>query len=87
MPSCRQYSTSRPPHRDGRAGRRAYRWVRELGSQRAGRLLDNEAGDDEDVESDAVARDVGIDGAGASAEEAAMHVIEDDPESWSGGHR
>lgn len=31
-----------------------------------------------DEEKDVVAFDVGIDGAGASAEEAAMHVIEDD---------
>jgi hypothetical protein len=31
-----------------------------------------------DQEQDSVAEDVGIDGAGASAEEAAVHVIPDD---------
>jgi hypothetical protein len=43
---------------------------------RAGRLVAPDAGFGEDTESDEVARDVGIDGAGASPEEAAMHVIE-----------
>ena len=46
--------------------------------RRAGRLVAPDQGFGEDTESDAVARDVGIDGAGASAEEAAMHVIEED---------
>jgi hypothetical protein len=32
----------------------------------------------EDLEQDSVAEDVGIDGAGASAEEAAVHVIPDE---------
>ena len=31
----------------------------------------------EDTEKDLVGEDVGIDGAGSSAEEAAMHIIED----------
>jgi hypothetical protein len=50
---------------------------------RAGRLVAPDEGFGEDVESDEFARDVGIDGAGASAEEAAMHVIdsEDGPET------
>jgi hypothetical protein len=43
---------------------------------RAGRLVAPDEGFGEDVESDEFARDVGIDGAAASAEEAAMHVIE-----------
>lgn len=53
---------------------------------RAGRLVAPDQGFGEDVESDEVARDVGIDGAGASAEEAAMHVIEseDGPETEPG---
>jgi hypothetical protein len=34
----------------------------------------------EDAESDMVADDVGIDGGGSSAEEAAVHIIED--ERW-----
>jgi len=43
---------------------------------RAGRLVAPDEGLGEDVDSDEVADDVGIDGAGASAEEAAVHVIE-----------
>ena len=45
---------------------------------RAGRLVAPDQGLGEDTEKDAVAEDVGIDGGAASAEEAAMHVI--DPE-------
>jgi hypothetical protein len=45
---------------------------------RAGRLVAPDEGAHEDEESDAIAIDEGIDGAGASAEEAAMHVIEED---------
>lgn len=50
---------------------------------RAGRLVAPNGGSGEDREKDEVADDVGIDGAGASAEEAAMHVIEseDGPET------
>jgi hypothetical protein len=43
---------------------------------RAGRLVAPDEGIGEDLESDEVAEDVGIDGGGASAEEAAVHVIE-----------
>lgn len=49
----------------------------EVGGRRAGRLVDPDAGTGEDVESSLVGDDVGIDGAGASAEEAAVHIIED----------
>lgn len=50
---------------------------------RAGRLVAPDEGSGGDFEKDEVADDVGIDGAGASAEEAAMHVIEseDGPET------
>lgn len=54
---------------------------REVGERRAGRLVDTDAGWGEDTEKDLVAEDVGIDGAAASAEEAAMHVIEEPEES------
>ncbi len=47
----------------------------EVGDQRAGRLVDPDQGLGEDTESDLVADDVGIDGAAASAEEAAVHVV------------
>jgi len=49
----------------------------EVGTARAGRLVDSERGIGEDTESDLVGEDVGIDGAGSSAEEAAMHIIEE----------
>jgi hypothetical protein len=45
---------------------------------RAGRLVAEDEGAHPDEEADLVARDEGIDGGAASAEEAAMHVVEDD---------
>jgi len=45
---------------------------------RAGRLVAEDEGAHPDEEEDLVATDVGIDGGGASAEEAAMHVVEED---------
>ena len=53
----------------------------EVGDQRAGRLADRGEG-----ASHVLGEDVGIDGAGASAEEAAMHVVEDiiDPDDLDG---
>jgi hypothetical protein len=50
----------------------------QVGDERAGRLVAPDEGSHEDSEKDAVAYDVGIDGAGATAEEAAMHVIPED---------
>ncbi len=50
----------------------------EVGNRRAGRLVDPDEGLGEDTEKDLVGNDVGIDGAGASAEEAAMHIIDDE---------
>jgi len=53
----------------------------EVGDLRAGRLVEagslggGDGGDGEDVEKDMIAQDIGIDGAAASAEEAAMHVV------------
>ncbi len=49
----------------------------EVGNARAGRLVDEDEGLGPDEESELVAEDVGIDGAGASAEEAAVHVIDE----------
>ena len=48
----------------------------EVGDQRTGRLLAPDEGAHEDVDNELFAEDEGIDGAGASAEEAAMHTIE-----------
>jgi len=45
---------------------------------RAGRLVAEDEGAHPDDEADLVAYDVGIDGGAASAEEAAVHVVEDD---------
>ncbi len=45
---------------------------------RAGRLVAEDEGANPDEEADLVARDVGIDGGAASAEEAALHVVDDD---------
>jgi len=45
---------------------------------RAGRLVAEDEGSHPDTEADLVARDVGIDGGAASAEEAAVHVQDDD---------
>lgn len=49
----------------------------EVGRARAGRLVDPDRGTGEDTEADLVGEDVGIDGAAASAEEAAVHVVDD----------
>jgi hypothetical protein len=45
---------------------------------RSGRLVADDEGAHADSEADLVAHDVGIDGGAASAEEAAVHVVEDD---------
>jgi Family of unknown function (DUF5709) len=45
---------------------------------RAGRLVAEDEGAHPDDEEDLVAQDVGIDGGAATAEEAAMHVVEED---------
>ena len=50
----------------------------QVGDARAGRLVDPDEGLGEDTEKDLVANDVGIDGAGASAEEAAVHIVEEE---------
>lgn len=50
----------------------------EVGTARAGRLVDDSEGHGEDTEPDLVAEDVGIDGGAASAEEAAVHVVDPD---------
>lgn len=53
--------------------------------ERTGRLVQPDEGLGEDTDKQELAQDVGIDGAGASAEEAAMHVTrEPDPEPSEG---
>ena len=47
----------------------------EVGDERAGRLVAADDGGDADTDAELWARDEGIDGAGASAEEAAVHVV------------
>jgi len=46
---------------------------------RTGRLVAPDEGAHGDYESDVVAQDVGIDGGGAGAEEAAIHIVDDPP--------
>ncbi|MFC0316398.1 DUF5709 domain-containing protein [Gordonia phosphorivorans] len=50
----------------------------EVGGRRAGRLVAPDLGTGADVDAQLLASDAGVDGAGASAEEAAVHVIDDD---------
>ncbi|AJP00851.1 hypothetical protein TU94_04550 [Streptomyces cyaneogriseus subsp. noncyanogenus] len=50
----------------------------EVGAARSGRLVAPDQGAHEDEEPALVATDVGIDGAAASAEEAAMHIVDED---------
>jgi Family of unknown function (DUF5709) len=50
----------------------------EVGDVRAGRLVDPNEGIGPDLDKDLIGDDVGIDGAAASAEEAAMHIVPDD---------
>jgi hypothetical protein len=50
----------------------------EVGDRRAGRLVAPDEGVNPDDEPDMLASDVGIDGSAASAEEAAVHVIDDE---------
>ncbi|MGW0336262.1 DUF5709 domain-containing protein [Streptomyces sp. NPDC003011] len=63
----------------------------EAGTERAGRLVAPDEGAHTDTVKEEVARDVGIDAGAAGAEEAAMHVVEDETElpddgSASGGY-
>ena len=43
----------------------------------AGRLVEDDEGARPDLEKDAVAHDVGLDGGGMSAEEAAVHIVDE----------
>jgi uncharacterized protein DUF5709 len=49
----------------------------EVGDERAGRLVSPDEGAHVDTEKDLIAGDVGIDGAAASAEEAAVHIVDE----------
>lgn len=51
----------------------------EVGLLRAGRLVDPDEGVRGDLEKDLVGTDVGIDAGAATAEEAAMHIVDDLP--------
>lgn len=52
----------------------------EVGDTRTGRLIAQDEGSGDDEDSELWASDAGIDGAGASAEEAAVHTIDEDDE-------
>ncbi|MEQ0562089.1 DUF5709 domain-containing protein [Amycolatopsis sp. NEAU-NG30] len=51
-------------------------WDDEVGDVRAGRLVASDEGFGEDTDEELYASDAGIDGGAASAEEAAVHVID-----------
>ena len=53
-------------------------WDDQVGERRAGRLVAPDEGWVQDEEPEEWASDVGIDGAGASAEEAAVHIEDDE---------
>jgi uncharacterized protein DUF5709 len=55
-------------------------WDDDEPEPRSGRLVADDEGTHADDEADLVAHDVGIDGGAASAEEAAVHVLDDDDE-------
>lgn len=48
----------------------------EVGDQRAGRLVEDDEGVRSDTDAELAAEDVGVDGAGAGAEEAAVHIVD-----------
>jgi hypothetical protein len=50
----------------------------EVGGTRSGRLLASDHGGQPDTDDELYAVDIGIDGAGASAEEAAVHLVAED---------
>ncbi|NLU83105.1 DUF5709 domain-containing protein [Rhodococcus sp. HNM0569] len=56
----------------------------EVGDERSGRLVAEDEGFGADTEADLVADDVGIDSAAASAEEAAVHTVDDEDEAELG---
>ena len=49
----------------------------EVGDERAGRLVDPNEGIGDDEDGDLIGEDVGVDSGAASAEEAAMHIVEE----------
>ena len=49
----------------------------EVGDVRAGRLVDPNEGIGDDEDGDLIGEDVGVDSGAASAEEAAMHIVEE----------
>jgi len=57
------------------------RYDDEVGTARTGRLVAEDEGTGDDTDPYLYARDVGIDGSAASAEEAAVHAISDDWDS------
>lgn len=57
----------------------------EVGDLRAGRLVAPDEGSGMDTEKDLIGSEVGIDGGAASAEEAAVHVIDEDADGTVDG--
>jgi len=66
---------------DARDGEAVQADVESAEGERSGRLVAADEGVRTDTEKDLVAEDVGIDGAAAGAEEAAVHVVGDPPDA------
>ncbi len=77
IPEPDPYDQAEQEDRDGRLDEMV-KEDSEVGDQRAGRLVAPDEGAHTDTEGDPVAQDVGIDGAAAGAEEAAVHVVDDE---------
>jgi hypothetical protein len=81
-PASRIYTSDADEQRSADAAERQAEFPehREVGRTRTGRLIAPDMGFGEDTEAELIAEDVGISGGAASAEEAAMHIIEDSEE-------
>lgn len=67
------------PEADPYAGTQEYVDGAEVGRVRSGRLVAPDEGSHFDREEELIAGDFGIDGGSASAEEAAVHIVDDEP--------
>jgi hypothetical protein len=77
--SLEQRLTQEEPEPDPYAERPEYVEGAEVGRLRSGRLVAPDEGSHFDREEQLIATDFGIDGGSASAEEAAIHVVDDEP--------
>ena len=81
----REVPTRRASRRPATTRTRRGRCFDDVPDPRAGRLVAENEGTGPDEEPDLVARDVGIDAGAAGAEEAAVHVVDEDERDYSAG--